>query len=126
MKDVVAMATLGCDEQDWTEVGVNRERPFDGFLVQGMVVYRYRHPLDTASYTMARFCLHGTELFRAWGIVEEPCCSFHQVTTADGLRTAPIAGCPQLTVDVAAGELRFVLGEGEVYRVPAKFTPVAL
>lgn len=91
--------THGTDLSTWQLVATRTDRRVDDVLIEGLVFKKYRQDSALGTLSLGQFILSGVEIVRAWGVEAEPHCSFHLVRSHSGTLSAPIAGCPDVTVD---------------------------
>jgi hypothetical protein len=98
--------------EDWTMTKRNEPRPVDGHTIEGFYSLTHNHT-TISGLVMARFFLHGQELYRAWGWKEEPHCSYHLLLVEEN--PVPHIGCPP--VEVVRGKqdtLTFTTGDASI------------
>jgi len=90
---------LGTDISKWTFIKRIDPRLFDGYLINGFYSERYEIKNEAGHFTMGRFYLNGTEVYRAWGRFSDEHCSFHAMLESDGALSEPISGCPNVSLN---------------------------
>jgi hypothetical protein len=94
------ISQTGIHLSQWTVTKKNDPRPIDGQVIQNFYSLSHIHT-SIPQAVMTRFFLGNTELYRAWGFLDEEHCRFHAILLNSIPK--PTQGCPPVIVTYIGG-----------------------